>query len=240
MMELIIPKTLEQAMNLSDMLAKSTIVPREYQNNPANCFVAIQQALTLKMTVFQAMLSIAIINGKPTLYGDALLALVRADKRCLGVEEEIEKIPDLNDKGKFKEVIAHCTVTREHHNGTIETITRYFKWSDAVQANLTNKSGPWKQYPDRMLQMRARAFALRDSFPDALAGMSMAEEVDDYSDENSQNTKPIRNITPEPQLPKPISDKQQLAEKKAAGYNRNPQDIVSKVQEGNKNENANN
>jgi len=239
-MDLIVPKTLDQAMSLAEMLSKSTIVPQNYQGNSANCFVAIQQALTLKMSVYQAMLSIAVINGKPTIYGDALLALVRADKRCLGVEEDIEKVPNPDKQGEFREVVATCTVKREHHNKTVETITRYFRWSDAQRANLIGKSGPWKQYPERMLQMRARAFALRDSFPDVLAGMSVTEEVEDYSEENLEKIRPLQNITPQPQPAKTLSDKQQMAEKKAAGYNRNPQDIVSKVTEGNRDETINN
>ena len=49
------------------------------------------------------------------------------------------------------------------------------------KAGLWGKAGPWSQYPKRMLQMRARSFALRDKFADALSGLLMAEEVQDYS-----------------------------------------------------------
>src|SRR5690606_39168844 len=51
--------------------------------------------------------------------------------------------------------------------------------------------GPWTQYPKRMRQMRARAFALRDVFPDVLRGMPIAEAVMDTPAE--------RGITPRPQ-----------------------------------------
>jgi hypothetical protein len=45
--------------------------------------------------------------------------------------------------------------------------------------------GPWQQYPDRMLQARARSFALRDVFPDVLLGLSMsAEELGDIPPED--------------------------------------------------------
>ena len=53
-------------------------------------------------------------------------------------------------------------------------------WADANRAGLLNRSGPWKSYPDRMLKMRARGFALRDVFADALGGMISAEEANDY------------------------------------------------------------
>ena len=57
---------------------------------------------------------------------------------------------------------------------------RTFSQNDAEIAGLWSKAGPWKQYPKRMLQMRARAFCLRDLFPDVLKGLAVAEEVVDY------------------------------------------------------------
>ena len=45
------------------------------------------------------------------------------------------------------------------------------------------KQGPWTQHPKRMRQMRARAFALRDVFPDVLCGMPVAEELQDMPKE---------------------------------------------------------
>ena len=42
---------------------------------------------------------------------------------------------------------------------------------------------PWVTYPDRMLQMRARGFALRDVFADALRGVITAEEAQDIPTE---------------------------------------------------------
>lgn len=63
---------------------------------------------------------------------------------------------------------------------TGETIARSFSVSDAKKAGLWNKQGPWQQYPKRMLQMRARAWALRDGCADMLRGFQVREEVEDY------------------------------------------------------------
>lgn len=56
-----------------------------------------------------------------------------------------------------------------------------FTVADAKRAQLWMNSNkePWSKYPDRMLFNRARAFALRDGFADALMGLSIAEEVMD-------------------------------------------------------------
>ena len=54
-----------------------------------------------------------------------------------------------------------------------------FAVSDAKRANLWGKAGPWSQYPARMLRFRARSFALRDQFGDALRGLLTTEEASD-------------------------------------------------------------
>ena len=54
--------------------------------------------------------------------------------------------------------------------------------ADAKRAGLWGKSGPWTQYPDRMLLFRARGFALRDAFGDYLRGLRTVEEQGDIID----------------------------------------------------------
>ena len=73
----------------------------------------------------------------------------------------------------------------------IEKTIRYFSVANAKTARLWGKQGPWTQYPERMLAQRARGFALRDAFPDALKGIITREEAEDIP------VKP-KNITPEP------------------------------------------
>jgi hypothetical protein len=60
-----------------------------------------------------------------------------------------------------------------------------FSVADAKKASLWGKAGPWQSYPDRMLQMRARGFGLRDKFADALRGLSIAEEAMDIAPDTS-------------------------------------------------------
>ena len=58
--------------------------------------------------------------------------------------------------------------------------TEEFDLNKAKKAGLLGKAGVWTQYPERMMQLRARAFALRNRFPDALKGIKSREEVEDY------------------------------------------------------------
>jgi hypothetical protein len=68
--------------------------------------------------------------------------------------------------------VATCELKRTNLK---DPITRTFTSDDAKRAGLWQKPGPWSQYPKRMLTIRARAFALRDAFPDILAGLYIRE-----------------------------------------------------------------
>jgi len=175
----LVPTTLSEAMQFSDVLSKSIMVPREYQGKPANVLVAVQWGMELGLAPMQALQNIAVINGKPSIYGDALLAMVRADHRCLGVKEYLD--------GET----AVCLITRSHNNGDFEEIERKFSVDDAKRAGLWGKQGPWKQYPQRMLQMRARSLAIRDGFPDVIKGLISVEEAQDMP-------APMKPVQPQP------------------------------------------
>ena len=156
-------KELERAEYWAKKLAGSDLVPKDFKNNPANCFIAIQWGKDLGLAPLQATQNIAVINGRPALWGDAVPALVIASKQC----EYINMT--------FENNTAICKVKRIGQPEHIST----FSMQQAKVAGLTEKGGPWKQYPERMLQNRARAFALRDVFPDVLKGLYTAEELID-------------------------------------------------------------
>ena len=66
-------------------------------------------------------------------------------------------------------------------------IIRTFSIAEARKARLLGKSGPWQDYRGRMLQMRARGFALRDGFADVLKGLNIREEVEDIPKEKESH-----------------------------------------------------
>lgn len=134
-----------------------------------------QQAFILLAAGFEAGLgftatckNVMLVNNKPALWGDAALALVVRSPACHGVHERIE--------GDGDSMTAVCEVLR---SGWDEPTIRKFSVADAKKAGLWGKSGPWSSYPKRMLAMRARGFALRDSFPDLLMGLGIVEEEQD-------------------------------------------------------------
>lgn len=159
------PQNFEQALTFSNYLAESDLVPKDFKGKPGNCLIAMQWGAELGLKPLQSLQNLAVINGRPALWGDAVIALVMASPVCEYVTED--------DDGHT----AYCRVKRK---GGPEQV-RTFSIEDAQKAGLLGKQGPWTQYPKRMRQMRARAFALRDVFPDVLRGMPVAEELQDMA-----------------------------------------------------------
>lgn len=81
------PQNLDEALKFADYLANSDIVPKDFQRKPANILVAVQWGMELGLQPMQAMQSIAVINGRPSLWGDAVIALVRSSPLCEYVYE---------------------------------------------------------------------------------------------------------------------------------------------------------
>jgi hypothetical protein len=161
--------TMADAMKFGEMIASSDFAPKDFRGKPASCVLAIQAGAEIGLSPMQAMQSIAVVNGRPSIFGDAALAVVKASPVCEYVTEAIE--------GDGEQMVATCTAKRRGYPAP--TVSR-FTVADAKKASLWGKSGPWSQYPRRMLQMRARGFALRDAFPDVLRGLVTAEEAQDY------------------------------------------------------------
>lgn len=174
----------EIAKRIAHTLAHSTLVPDAYLGRPNDCFVAINMGAELGMEPFQAIQSIAVIDGKPCLYGDGLIGVVRASPKCKWIQESV------SEDG----LSATCITQRD---GDPEPISATYTMDNAIQAGISNKPN-WKKHPQRMLQMRARAYCLRDAYPDLLKGLGVAEERMDHED----TPPPITNYElaqPEPQ-----------------------------------------
>lgn len=202
----LLPQTFDQLVIFANMAANSGMVPKDYIDKPEAVMVAVQMGSELGLSPMQSLRNIACINGRPSVWGDALPGLCRQSGVCKDIVEWIE--------GEGDNMTAHCTATRVG----CEPITQSFSVADAKQAGLwkdtpkTTKqgkngsyqvdSGPWYSYPKRMLQMRARGFALRDAFPDVLGGLISAEEAQDIPADNFRGTtleaRPVHPMNPEP------------------------------------------
>jgi len=174
----LMPTDFDGIQRLAKFMHSTGMVP---QNDRSPC--TLEQTILLVTKAFELGLpftaiasGMLIVRNKPAVWGDVMLALVQRSPEFVSIGERME-----GDD-------AVCVVTRMHKilDGTYERSGCEVRFSiqDAKTAGLWGKSGPWTQYPKRMLKLRARAFALRDMFADLLNGMSMAEEVQDYPPDN--------------------------------------------------------
>ncbi len=169
----LIPSTLGEAMEMATLIAKSELCPKSYRGKAADCLIAYEYGAALGLSWLQSLRSISVINGQGALWGDAVPALILAGGDCERFHETFSGEPYKDDS------MAVCTMKRK---GLPDETVRTFSVADAKAANLWGKQGPWTQYTKRMLQMRARGFAARDTFPDKLSGLIIAEEAMDYPD----------------------------------------------------------
>ncbi len=129
------------------MICHSQLAPKNYMNKPEDTLVAMMMGHELGLNPLQSIQNIAVINGRPSIYGDALLALVQNSPVFGGITESFDE----------STMTATCTVWRKGG----EKHTQTYSQKDAELAGLWGKQGPWKQHPKRMLAMRARGFGLR-------------------------------------------------------------------------------
>jgi hypothetical protein len=182
----IVPQDFEGAWRIASAVCKAGMAPRGLEA-PEKAMVAILHGLEVGLTPMNALQSIAVVNGRPTVFGDGAIALARGSGLLEWMEEKFEGAEGRDD---FKAV---CLVKRK---GEPKPVRGEFSVADAKRAQLWGKAGPWQQYAKRMLQMRARAFTLRDGFADILKGLGIKEEVEDYN-----NGAPTRDEPPAPPSP---------------------------------------
>ena len=187
----IVPTNLDEAYRLAQAISISGLAPAGIKT-PEQILIAILTGLEVGLKPMTALQRIAVINGRPTIWGDAAIGLVRASGLCEWIQEKIE--------GAGDQRVAVCSAKRK---GEPEPIVGRFSVDNAKTAKLWGKTGqsgqptPWVTHPDRMLQMRARGFALRDGFADVLGGMYLREELEG-------ETIDVTPTVPTPPVPPPM------------------------------------
>ena len=194
----IIPTDLEQVWRIATMAVNGAMAPDSLLKEkggawkPLNdaisaCAIAIMAGAEMGLTPLAALRSYAVVNGRPTLWGDGIKAVVRQSGLC-------DYIKTGSDETK-----GWCEAKRKD---TGEVQRKEFTLKQAERARLTSKAGPWKDYPDQMLERRATFRCLNDLFADVLAGIVSAEEATDYAPLGDDA--PPRQIAPTP--PEPPAD----------------------------------
>lgn len=185
----IIPRSIEEASRYAQGLISANQVPDAFReggkrDNPVNgplVMMGILKSMELGVPPQTGLAGLLPLNGRFCVWGDLAAALVqRSGKVADHNEPRIgpQFDPDLplgEWPADYGYAVSYWRI------GQDQPYVGRFTVREAKRAGLwlCSYRKPWIQYPDRMLFNRARAFALRDGFADALCGLSIAEEVID-------------------------------------------------------------
>lgn len=158
----IVPRSIAEALSLSEQLAKASTLSEGLRGNTSNVLAAMLAGQEMGLAPMAALRSIHIIKGKPVLAADAMVAVVLASGKCeyfdrveesaASVTYETKRVGSPNKR--------RCTWTIE----------------DAQRAQLVNNDN-WRKHPIAMLAARAKSTLARDVYPDILAGCYSDDEV---------------------------------------------------------------
>ena len=166
----ITPRGIEEAIRLAKIMAASGLMPKSIET-PEAVFVAMQMGAEIGLSPMASVQNIAVINGRPGIYGDAALAIIRSS----GQLEEFKEWSE--GERKKPDWTYFCRVKRKG----CEAVTGSYSWAEALEAGFdqVKPESPWKRWTNRMMQFKARNFAMRDQFADFLKGIRTIEENSD-------------------------------------------------------------
>jgi hypothetical protein len=161
----------QQMFKAASLFAQSQLIPVQYQNKPANCFVALQMAVRLGVDPMMFMQNTYVVHSKPAMEAKLKIALI-------------------NKNGPFNDPIQwvfegegdnrKCTAFGILESGTKCEATVTMKM---VKAEGWIKNPKWVNMPDLMFRYRSAAFLGNLYCPDVLMGMQSVDEVTDVGEE---------------------------------------------------------
>jgi hypothetical protein len=162
----------ELVQRRAKMLASSTLVPKDFQGNVANCAIGLNIAHRLGADPFMVLQNIDIIHGRPSFRATFLIAMVNASGRFSPLQFRMA------GAAMTRSCVAWC---RDIKSG--DTIEGPEISMDMAKAEgwLGKSGSKWQTMPELMLRYRAAAFFARLYAPDITLGMQTSEELTDIT-----------------------------------------------------------
>lgn len=165
----------ELVQRVATMFSKSTIVPQRFQNNVANCAIALEMAHRMGASPLMVMQNLYIVYGNPGWAAKFLIACFNQCGRFASVKYQMSGTKGKDDWG----CTAYTTelATGERIEGPLITIAlaKQEGWYD-------RKDSKWKTIPEQMLRYRAAAWMINTTAPEISMGLKTAEEIGDIFD----------------------------------------------------------
>ena len=171
--------TFDLAQTMAQVLAKSSLVPREYQGNVGNCMIAMELANRLSMSPIMVMQNLYIINSRPSWSSQFIIAMINSSNRYK-TELRFEYLGEGENHGCYAYAIDK---TGKKIEGPLITykIAKEEGW-------VTKNGSKWKTMPKVMMRYRAASFFGRAHCPDLLMGIYAEEENEVIDVEPTEKT----------------------------------------------------
>ena len=187
----------ENAQRMCMALAKSNIIPKNYQGveNVANIMVALEMANRMGASPIMIMQNLHIIQGRPSFGSAFLISTVNSCGRFSPINYKIKSlgpkkikvsvwVGESPNKRKEERVVdiqdMECiAVATELRTGETLEGPRVTIEMAVLEGWYTKNDSKWITMPDLMIRYRAAAFFVRTFAPELSMGMKTAEEIQD-------------------------------------------------------------
>lgn len=162
----------ELATKMAASLAKSTIVPKEFQNNANNALIAIEMASRLRTSPLMVMQHLYVVYGRPSWSAQYVIAMINGSGKY-DMELQFEEKAD----AKGNPYSCMCWTEKDGRKVTGPVVTMDLAKAEGWYDKNNSK---WKTMPQMMLRYRAASFFGRMNCPDLMMGMYTREEVEEF------------------------------------------------------------
>lgn len=163
--------TFNLAYQMAKGLSQSTLVPQQFQNNPANCLIALEQSNRLNISPMAVMQNLYIVQGKPSFSSSFIIGLINASGKY---DMELQFDEEEKDGKPYA-----CTCWTEKDSRKVTGIK--ITMDMAEKEGWSKKNGSkWLTIPQVMLRYRAASFFARMNCPELSIGLYSKEELDDF------------------------------------------------------------
>lgn len=171
----------EKTCKVADMLSKTSLIPKQYQGNPANCFIAVDMANRMGVSPMMVMQNLYVVNGKPSWSGQACMTFIKASPEFRNIKINYTK----SENG-----IIGCYISAERVSDGQQVVGEHITQTMA-QAEGWTSNKKWINMPKQMLTYRAAAFFARAFCPEVLMGVRVEGEAEDIT----ADQKPCTTLT---------------------------------------------
>lgn len=159
---------------VAQYLAKSTLIPQQYQGKAEDCAIALDMADRMGVSPLMVMQSLYVVKGKPSWSGQACMSFIKAK---YGEAEPVYT-------GQRGTDSRGCYVRAVKPDGTVIEGTEVTIGMAKAEGWTTNKK--WLNMPELMLAYRAAAFFARVYCPEILMGVAVEGEIEDIQPTKAQ------------------------------------------------------